>query len=85
MNTDELLEKIRAIMKEETVSKDEFNATRHELKAVLKASEERLIKKIEASQEETTAVLSKVIHKEFNMHEERIRAIEEQLAMPHKY
>ena len=85
MNTDELLEKIRAILKEETVSKDEFNATRHELKAVLKASEERLIKKIEASQEETTDVLSKVIHKEFNMNEERMRAIEEQLDMPHKY
>ena len=85
MNTDELLEKIRAIMKEETVSKDEFNATRHALKAVLKAFEEWLIQKIETSQEETIDVLSKVIHKEFNMHEERMRAIEEQLDMPHKY
>ncbi len=71
MNTDELLEKIRAITKEETVSKDELNAARHELKA----SEERLIKKIEDTQEDTINVLSKLIHTGYNMHEEGIRAI----------
>jgi hypothetical protein len=55
-----------------------------ELRQEMIASEERLTKKIEASQEETIDVLSEVIHKGFNMQEERIRGIEEQLDIPHK-
>ena len=72
MNTDELLGKIRAIIREETVSKEEF-----------RASEERLTKKIEASQEDTIEVLSEVIHTGYNMQEKRIKAIEDHLDMPH--
>jgi hypothetical protein len=71
-DNDQLLEKIRAIIREETVSKEEF-----------RASEERLTKKIEASQEDTIEVLSEVIHTGYNMHEKRISAIEEQLDIPH--
>jgi hypothetical protein len=48
-DNDQLLEKIRAIIREETVSKEEF-----------RASEERLTKKIEASQEDTIEVLSEL-------------------------
>ncbi len=77
MNTDELLEKIRVIIKEETVSKDELKAER-------KASVERLIKKIEDTQEDTINVLSKLINTGYNMHEEQIRAIEDHLDIPHK-
>ena len=71
--TTEELEKIRKIIREETVSKEE-----------LKATEERLTKKIEDSQEATIDVLSEVIHTGFNMHEERIKHLEDQAEQPHK-
>lgn len=48
MNNEELLDKIRTIVKEETVSKDEFNASRNEFNAALKPVNRRL-KKIEHS------------------------------------
>lgn len=70
--TNEELEQIRKIIREETVSKDD-----------LKAAEERLTQKIDASQEDTINVLRELIHTGYKMHEQRIRQMEDQLDIPH--
>ena len=92
MNTDELLNQIQKlleaereytknIIREETVSKEA-------LKAEIQASEERIKTElkgaIEKAQEETIAALSELIHTGFNLHEERIKALEDQAEQPHK-
>lgn len=69
--TTEELEQIRKIIREETVSKED-----------LKATEERLTQKIVEAQEETIDTLSEVIHTGFNMHEERIEALEKHAGIP---
>ncbi len=70
--TTEELEQIRKIIREETVSPND-----------LKAAEERLTKKIDASQEDTINVLKELIHTEYEMHEQRIRKLEDDLSIPH--
>ena len=71
--TTEELDQIRKIIREETVSKEE-----------LKATEERLSKKIADSQEDTITVLKELIHTGYEMHEERIKNLEDQADQPHK-
>ena len=79
--TTEELEQIRKIIREETVSKEA-------LKAEIQASEERVKTElkgaIEKAQEETIDTLSELIHTGFDMHEERIKALEDQTEQPHK-
>ena len=61
---------------------------RQEITAAIQASEERVKTElkgaIEKAQEETIDTLSELIHTGFNMHEERIKALEDQAEQPHK-
>jgi hypothetical protein len=82
MNNDELFERLKNVIKEEVTASE--NRVKSDLRQEIQASEERLTQKIAASQEETIDVLSAVIHTGYNMHEQRISAIEEQLDIPHK-
>ncbi len=75
MNNDELFERLKNVIKEVVIASE--SRVKSELSQEIKASEERLTQKIEASQEETIDVLSEIIHKGFNMHEERIATLEE--------
>jgi type II secretory pathway component PulL len=70
--TTEELEQIRKIIREETVSPND-----------LKAAEERLTQKIDASQEDTINVLRELIQTGYEMHEKRIRKLEDDLSIPH--
>ena len=82
--TTEELEQIRKIIREETVSTNDLrqeitaseNRVKSDLKQELKASEERLTQKIDDSQEDTINVLRELIHTGYEMHEERIAALE---------
>lgn len=73
---------MKHVIKEEVTTSE--SRVKADLRQEIKASEERLTQKIAASQEDIIHVLSAIIHKGFNMHEEWIRAIEEHLDMPHK-
>jgi len=75
--TTEELEQIRKIIREETVNKEELKASEERIKTELKQA-------IDKSQEDTIEALSKVIHTGYNMHEERIKRLEDQTEQPHK-
>ena len=82
MTNEELLEQIERVVEAKLEAEREH--TRKLVHEEVAAAEKRLTQKIAASQEDTIHVLSEVLHTGYNMHEERIRAIEEQLDMPHK-
>ncbi len=75
--TNEELEQMRKIIREETVSKEELKASEERIKTELKQA-------IDTSQEDTIEALSEVIHTGYNMHEERIKHLEDQAEQPHK-
>ncbi len=75
--TTEELEQIRKIIREETVNKEELKASEERIKTELKQA-------IDKSQEDTIEALSEVIHTGYNMHEERIKHLEDQAEQPHK-
>ena len=75
MNNEELLEQLKHVIREEVTTSE--NRVKSDLRQEIQASEERLTQKIAASQEDTIDTLSEVIHKGFNIHEERIATLEE--------
>jgi len=81
MNTVELLEKMRGIVREEVTASE--SRVKSELRQEIKASEERVVQKIDSSQEDTIEVLKELIHTGYEMHEERIKKIEDDLRIPH--
>ena len=92
MNKDELLEKIGKLLDtkleaERKYTKGLLEAEREQTRKVVReevqAAEQRLTKKIEVSQEDTINTLSEVIQTGYSMQDERIRAIEEHLDIPH--
>lgn len=81
MTNEELLEKMRGIVREEVTASE--NRVKSELRQEIKASEERVVQKIDRSQEDTIEVLKELIHTGYEMHEHRIRKIEDDLSIPH--
>jgi len=72
MTTEELAQLGKLI---ETKQEAEREHTRTMVREEIKTSEERLMKKIADSQEDTIAVLKELIHTGYEMYEERIKRV----------
>jgi hypothetical protein len=80
MNNDELLEKMRGIVREEVTASE--NRVKSELRQEIKASEERLGKKIQV----VTEAMAEFFHKtweKMDETDERVTTIEDHLDLPH--
>ncbi len=82
MLTKDDLQQIRGIVKDEVqVVKDEVQTVKQQLDTV-EMKVELVNKRVEQAQEETVDALSELIHEGYNLHEKRIKKIEEQLQPP---
>lgn len=89
MLTKDDLQQIRGVVKEEVqVVKEEVQTVKEEVQTVKKQLDtvemkvELVNKRVEQAQEETIDTLSGLIHEGYNLHEKRIKKIEEQLQPP---
>jgi hypothetical protein len=82
MLTKDDVDQLRGVVKEEVQASEERLTTK--IRDEIRASEERLTKKMESELEETIEVLKEFIHTGYNMHEERIKQLEDQAEQPHK-
>ena len=96
MLTKDDLQQIRGVVKEEIqVVKQDLGTVKQEVQVVkqdlgtvkqqlntVEMKVELVNKRVEQAQEETVDALSELIHESYNLHEKRIKKIEEQLQPP---
>ena len=80
MSEDTLLKKVTEIIVAN--NKVLLSAIETRIDKKIRASEQRLEEKIKESQEDTVEVLSALMHTGYDLHEERIQRVEDELNLP---